>query len=186
MASPPVFTVGQTLTSAAMNQVGLWRVASTNFTASPGVEIQNCFTSDFRNYKVFINVFGNNSHNLQMQFMTGTNTKDNAATYDRWGFFWNAGINNFNLTNDTQQFVVNYFSAAANYSTVDMTIFQPNVANVNTITNMHSWSGDSGLATWIDHSKRSNSAFTGFYIFPGSLGSQTITGNVTVYGMRNS
>lgn len=182
----PSFAAGEVLRAQDMNAVGMWQVASTSFTSSPGVEVQNCFTSDYRNYKVLINVFGNNSHNLQLQLMTGTNTKDNAATYDRWGFFWNAGINNFNQVNDTQQFVVNYFNAAANYSTADLTIFQPNVANVNTITNQHSWSGDSGLATWLDHSKRSNSAFTGLYIFPGSLGAQRITGNVTVYGMRNS
>jgi hypothetical protein len=182
----PDFSPGEVLTAAAMDSISGWLVASTSFTSSPGVEVQNCFSSSYRNYKVILNVFGNNSHNLQMQFMTGTNTKDNAATYDRWGFFWNAGINNFNQVNDTQQFVLNYFNAAANYSTADLTIFQPNVANVNTITNLHSWSGDSGLATWLDHSKRSNSAFTGLYIFPGSLGAQTITGNITVYGMRNS
>jgi hypothetical protein len=182
----PDFSPGEVLTASAMDSIGLWQIASTSFTSSPGVEVQNCFSSSYRNYKVLINVFGNNSHNLQMQFMTGTNTKDNAATYDRWGFFWNAGINNFNQTNDDKNFVVNYFNAAANYSTADLTIFQPNIANVNTIANQHSWSGDSGLATWLDFSKRSNSAFTGLYIFPGSLGTQTITGNITVYGMRNS
>jgi hypothetical protein len=184
MATPPDFTNGTPLDASSLNAVGLWRIATTSFSNAPTVEMQNCFNADFRNYKVFINVFGNNSHNLQLRLMTGTNTVDIAATYDRWGFFWNAGINNFNQVNDTQQFVVNYFNAAANYSTADLTIFQPNIANVNTITNMHSWSGDSGLATWLDHSKRSNSAFTGLTIFPGSLGTQRITGNISVYGIR--
>jgi hypothetical protein len=184
MATPPDFTNGTPLDASSLNAVGLWRTAFTSFSSAPTVEVQNCFNADFRNYKVFINVFGNNSHNLQLRLMTGTNTVDIAATYDRWGFFWNAGINNFNQVNDTQQFVVNYFNAAANYSTADLTIFQPNIANVNTITNQHSWSGDSGLATWLDHSKRSNSAFTGLTIFPGSLGTQTITGNISVYGIR--
>jgi hypothetical protein len=184
MATPPDFTNGTALDASSLNAVGLWRIATTSFSSAPSVEIQNCFSSDFRNYKVFLNVFGNNSHNLQMRFMTGTNTVDIAATYDRWGFFWNAGINNFNQTNDDKNFVVNYFSAAANYSTADLTIFQPNISNVNTIVNCHSWSGDSGLATWLDYSKRSNSAFTGFNLFPGGLGAQRITGNVTVYGIR--
>jgi hypothetical protein len=182
----PDFLPGEILTAGAMDAIGMWQVASTSFTNSPGVEVQNCFSSSYRNYKVLINVFGNNFHNLQMQFMTGTNTKDGLATYDRYGFFWNAGINNFNQAGDTKNFVVNYSSAAANFSTVELTIFQPNIANVNTVASQHSWSGDSGLATWLDFNKNSNSAFTGLYIFPGSLGTQTITGNITVYGMRNS
>lgn len=182
MATPPVFSVGATLTAAQMNKIGLFLIEDKNFSASTGVEVQNCFSSDFRNYKVFLTYYGDTVTNTQTQYMTGTNTKDNAATYNRWGFYWTTIINGFNLANQTSDFIANHFNAAANYSTAEMTINQPNVANVHTVMNLRSWSGDTGLAAYLDHNKKTNSQYTGLYLFPTT---GTITGNIAVYGIRD-
>lgn len=53
MATPPTFTVGQVLTAAQMNAVGLWKVGT--FTASGtsrALVCDNVFTSDYENYLV--------------------------------------------------------------------------------------------------------------------------------------
>lgn len=73
MTTPPTFTVGQVLTAAQMNAVGMWRITTctassvggTAATASNGVitvgtgnssvTIQNAFSADFDNYLVTIN-----------------------------------------------------------------------------------------------------------------------------------
>lgn len=70
MATPPDFTVGQVLTAAQMNAVGLWRITTctassaggTAATASNGVitvgtgntsvTVSNAFSADFDNYKI--------------------------------------------------------------------------------------------------------------------------------------
>lgn len=55
MATPPTFTVGQVLTAAQMNAVGLWLVKTQ--TVGTGVTSQNvtsCFSSDFDNYLISI------------------------------------------------------------------------------------------------------------------------------------
>ena len=181
MATPPTFSAGAVLTAAQMNNIGVFLIAKTTFSAEPAVEIENCFSADYTNYLIKMTYFGSNATNSQFQFMTGTNTIDNAATYDRWGFYWNNGINGFNQTNNTSNFVANHFTAAKNYSTAEITIFQPYVANVNTVCTLHSWSGDSGLATHLDHSKVSNSQFTGINFFPAA---GTVTGTIYVYGLR--
>jgi len=178
----PVFSSGEVLRAADMNAVGMWKTAAVTFSGSAGVEVQNCFSADYTNYLIKMTYFGSNATNSQFQFMTGTNTIDSFSSYDRWGFYWNNGINGFNQTNNSSNFAANHFTAAKNYSTVEITVFQPYVANVNTVCTLHSWSGDSGLATHLDHSKVSNNQFTGLYFFPTS---GTITGTVTVYGMKN-
>lgn len=48
----PVFTVGETLTAANMNRVGLWKI--NDFTATSGTTLtcDSVFSSDFASYKV--------------------------------------------------------------------------------------------------------------------------------------
>jgi hypothetical protein len=177
----PVFASGDVLNASDMNAVGLWKIAATTFTGSTGVEIQNCFSSDYENYKVFITYYGSASTNSQVQFMSGTNTKDIAATYNRWGFYWTTLINGFNQANLTSDFFANHFTAAANYSMGEITVWQPNVATY-TNTTVRSWSGDSGLVLVTDNTKKTTTQYTGLYFFPAS---GTVTGTIRVYGLRN-
>jgi hypothetical protein len=53
MATPPIFSVGQVLTSATMNQVGLWKIVSGALSTNTTV-FQGCFTDDFTNYRIVI------------------------------------------------------------------------------------------------------------------------------------
>lgn len=184
MATPPTFTVGQVLTAAQMNAVGMWKVAETSFSNSSGVEIQNCFSSDYRNYLMKLTFYGNNNHNLQMQYMSGTNTIDSTSTYDRWGYLWITSIVNFNALNQPSNFLGNYFSAAQNFSTAEVSIYQPNVAGVYTTSHTTGWSGDSGLAIYFDNQKKATTQYTGIYLFPGPGTASTISGTATVYGLR--
>lgn len=180
MASPPVFTVGQTLTSAAMNQVGMWKVATTNFTGSSGVEVRNCFSSDYSNYFVQVVYYGSAGSNTQFQYMTGTNTRDQVATYNRFGFYWAAGINNFNQTTLTSDFGINHSATATDTSTIQLNVYSPNLAT-RTMSTSFGYSGDSGLTTFLSFNKATTSQYTGIYFFPTT---GTITGTITVYGLR--
>jgi hypothetical protein len=54
MATPPDFSVGQTLTAAQMNAVGLWKITTVTPTAATTISVNNCFTSDFTNYVVLV------------------------------------------------------------------------------------------------------------------------------------
>lgn len=177
----PVFSTGDVFYASDANAIGLWKISTTTFSASAGVEIQSCFNSSFQNYKVFLTYYGSAVTNTQTQYMTGTNTKDTAATYNRWGYYWTTIINGFNLANQTSDFIANHFNAAANYSTAELTIYQPNIVNVHTVMSVRSWSGDTGLGAYLDHNKKTNSQYTGLYIFPTT---GTITGTATVYGLR--
>lgn len=51
----PVFVSGDVLTASDMNKVGMWLVTTNTFTSVTSVTINNCFTSDYKNYKLFFN-----------------------------------------------------------------------------------------------------------------------------------
>lgn len=179
------FTAGSVLTASDTNTFlansGLVYVAQTTFTSSVGVEMQNCFSSTYDNYYVNITYVGSASTNTQTQYMTGTNTKDTAATYNRFGFYWTNAINPFNIANVTSDFVTNHGTTTSDYSWAQMNIYRPNVSGVRTNSQVLSYAGDSSLTTFLSFSKATTTAYTGLYLFPSS---GNITGTITVYGYR--
>ena len=54
MATPPDFSVGQVLTAAHMDAVGLWLVKTDTITSVASIEITGLFSADFRNYLILL------------------------------------------------------------------------------------------------------------------------------------
>jgi hypothetical protein len=48
----PDFSPGEVLTAAAMDSIGLWKIAETSFTTAATPFIDGCFSADFENYVV--------------------------------------------------------------------------------------------------------------------------------------
>ena len=177
----PSFSAGEVLTAADMNAVGMWKVATVTFSGSSGVEVQNCFSSAYSNYFIQIVYYGSAASNTQMQYMTGTNTKDIANTYNRFGFYYSNALFNFQQAGTTSDFVCNHSAASTDPSTVNMFVYSPTLPT-RTMSSSQAYSGDSGLTTFLSFNKVTTSNYTGLYLFPTS---GTITGTITVYGMRN-
>tara|TARA_R110000868_G_scaffold34290_1_gene123890 strand:+ start:1145 stop:1711 length:567 start_codon:yes stop_codon:yes gene_type:complete len=186
MAVKSNFTDGTALPASDINTYltngGLVYIASTTFSgATPGVEMSNCFSSLYDIYEVHTTYYGSGSTNTSFQLMTGTNTKDTTAVYDRVGWYWTSSFTNFNGTGGTSWFNANHGTTAAQYSNSQTTIFRPNVSGVRTEARGHSYAGDSGLITYASQLTTSTTAYTGLYLFPAS---GNITGTITVYGYR--
>jgi hypothetical protein len=161
---------------------GLVYIASTTFAgATPGVEMSNCFSSTYDNYEVHLTYYGSAANNTNFQLMTGTNTKDGSATYNRYGYYWLAGINALDASSDVQFFVANHGTTAGSYSNAQSTFFRPNVAGVKTEVRHRAYSGDSNLTVYLDQTTTATTAYTGLYLYPGS---GNITGTITIYGYR--
>jgi hypothetical protein len=180
------FTTGEVLTASDTNTYlansGLVYVASTTFAnATPGVEMSNCFTSTYDNYEVHITYYGSATTNTSFQLMTGTNTKDTTLTYNRYGFYWLAGVSSLDAASQSAWFVANHGTTAGSYSNSQTTIFSPNVASVKTEVRHRGYSGDSNLTVYLDQTTTATTAYTGLYFFPAS---GDITGTITIYGYR--
>jgi hypothetical protein len=179
------FTAGQVLTADQMTtlqtNIGLSFISTTSFSASTGVEIRNCLSSTYTNYEVLINWFGSTSSNLALQFMTGTNTRDTSAAYNRYGFYWlTNALTSFDQASQTSFFIANF--GTANFSNAQQTLFNPNVANRTEIRN-RAYSGDSNLAVYTDGTVNNSTVYTGLYLLPAA---GNITGSISVYGYRKA
>ena len=100
----PVFSSGEVLTAANMNQVGLWLVKSQAVgTGVSSVTVTDAFTSEFENYLVTLSggTVSVSNADIAVQLRTGSTTS--ATGYYSSLIYWSgAAINTFNLDNSTQ------------------------------------------------------------------------------------
>ena len=179
------FTTGEVLTASDTNTYlansGLVFVASTTFSGSSGVEMSNCFSSTYDNYKILITYYGSSGGNTAWQMMTGTNTKDNGSVYYRFGYYWQSSIVTLNAGPNTSDFITNHGTTSSIFSAAEITCFRPNVSGVRTSSFVQSYDAASSLVITTNQTVATTTAYTGFYVFPSS---GTITGTITIYGYR--
>jgi hypothetical protein len=182
--SYPDFVSGDVLNASDMNAVGLWLVKSSTFTTAATCPMESVFSSNYRNYKIFVSLTGSAANNHNLIFYTGTNTEYTSLTIVRYGWYYSTGgvFTNFYGTGLNTVFVNNQSSTAANISTSELTVFSPNSSTVRTNVNVNSMDASSGLVIFNQNIVDATTAFTGFVIKPGS---GTLTGNIQVYGMKN-
>ena len=184
MATPPDFTAGQVLTAAQMDAVGMWLVKSQNFSAADPLDITSVFTSDFRNYKCYLQYYGSSASNTNLQFFTGTNTIYNSATYYRYGFYLPTagGIANFYAATQTEAFITNHGTTSTVTSPVEITFFSPQATDSRTQLFVRSYDAQGGLFIDLMHQVDSTNAFTGFRL---DAAAGSISGKIRVYGIRD-
>jgi len=196
----PVFTVGEVLTAANMNAVGLWRVTGctvtsvggTAATASNGVitvgngntsvTVSNAFSADFDNYRIIFNGFGASVGGQSIKFQLSAST---GTTYSMGGLyttFGSATLNGYGPAATTSWTDPLPLDTSSNGGHMD--IYQPHLTRQTFFTSMGVREGTNSdgwyMMTGQDTSTASS---TGFVISPIS-GSFT-GGTVRVYGYRN-
>jgi hypothetical protein len=192
----PSFSVGETLTSSAMNAVGLWRVTTctvssvggTAATASNGVitigtnntsiTVNNAFSSDYQSYRIFIfnnDTNGSASHLLQFSGITGS-VYYSGGSYGAWGAAAQTGFGNAATTFLT----LSANCVAGTPTQIMIDISNPNLA-LRKLGFNTSQAGNGHLT--FNHLCNSTSTATGFVI---SKSGETMTGGtIRVYGYRN-
>ena len=179
--SYPVFASGDVLNASDMNAVGLWLVASTTFSGSSGVEMSNCFSSSYDNYKILMTYYGSSASNTTWQMMTGTNTKETGSVYYRFGYYWQSSIVTLNSGPNTSDFITNHGTTSSIFSAAEITCFRPNVSGVRTTSFIQSYDAASSLVITTTETVATTTAYTGFYVAPAS---GNITGTISVYGYK--
>ena len=178
------FTAGSVLTASDTNTYlansGLVYVTSTSFTAATTVNVDNCFTSTYDNYRIIIRAVG--SGGLETAFMrmraSGTNSLVN---YYQGG--WYASCTNasgyLSVNNGTAWFVLNVINAIPSNTSLD--VYAPKLAEHTNYTGQCS---EAGTSMWaINGNHRVSTAYDGFSLY---LNATNMTGSVTVYGYRKA
>lgn len=77
MATPPDFSVGQVLTAAQMNAVGLWLISSGTSSGTTAYNYDGVFTSDYENYRIVLSAIETSvaDRALRLNFRVGGATE---------------------------------------------------------------------------------------------------------------
>jgi hypothetical protein len=178
----PDFSPGEVLTAAAMDSIGLWKIAETTFTNAADAFIYGCFSSNYQNYCVVINASANGSGNIYFQMFSGTSTLESSAVYDRRGFGFSTTIFDLNAANQTDAYIGPISSTANSSSSGVVNFFRPN-QSAQTMVNTH-MQAEAGTVTFTSYRIETTTAYTGMKIF-AAAGATTVTGTMRVYGYRN-
>jgi hypothetical protein len=199
MATPPDFSVGQVLTSATMNQVGLWKIrpatvsagatiasnGSVTFTSQSSVSLNGVFTSSFNNYKIIysdIVVSANNDLHMRLR-VGGTDTAGAAYgyAYFQWDTAASASPQGFGVNGTDRMYIGRSFTTQG-ASFVEIASPAVAVPTIATFDNGAYLSGNRIVMRKGFNSQSGSTAFDGFTIFPAG---GNISGAISVYGFNS-
>ncbi len=188
MATPPDFSVGQVLTAAQMNAVGLWKITTDTFTNVASRTLSNIFSSDFDHYHIIYSVNSTAVTSGRVLTVQLRNSGGTSATNYISGFrVIDVNLANANwatgFTSNTL-FYAGYlgepgFAPASGF----MNIYNPNAAADTTQTGQ-AFGLSSGVAYYnmtFGGVNTNNTAYTDLVFTPTG---DNMTGNITVYGYR--
>jgi hypothetical protein len=176
----PDFSPGEVLTAAAMDSIGLWKIAETSFTTTATPFIDGCFSSDYEHYVVvFRGLSSLTGQYVNVQLRAATVAK--ATNYSRGGLVSTPGGVLAADSGGTGQdgWRVSGQSSSGIYAT--MNFYRPFTSAETGYAVQSSYSGNfyslGGIQT------ESYSA-DGFQLI-ASGNAATFTGTLRVYGYRN-
>jgi len=178
----PDFSPGEVLTAAAMDSIGLWKIAETTFSATATAFINGCFSSNYQNYLVQFYGASSAGADLSWRFRSGTSTPETGLVYDRFGFYWGTSAVNLVAANNDRAAFGDITNVAPNKTGGKLEIYAPNEA-VHTTVNSHTWGSNNGAVWFPSYRVETTTQYTGIEFFTNS--GATITGTLRVYGYRN-
>lgn len=166
---------------------GLVHIASSSFSAASAVNMNNCFTSTYENYRVILNIQGDASRDIAWRFRA-SGSDNTTANYE--GVIWRlspvAPSSNVAAFYDSAATTVTIFRVDTDRGGISIDVAGPQVARKTraTILANSSWSGVA--TTMLQYGAfgfAATTQFDGFSVYPTA---GNITGDLRVYGYRNS
>jgi hypothetical protein len=186
----PVFSAGEVLRAQDMNAVGMWHLNTTSFAAATQVDFTNVFTADYDSYRVefhFWTATVTENHFFRLRdaggVLAGTNylsqrLEQTGASVS--GITVGGGLS----TTWFPTYIFQSSTAGAGVSGY-MDIYQPQKADYTRATGAFSRSDSTSSSVSVQFGGFYNltTVLTGFSLIRNS--SATMTGKVSVYGIRN-
>jgi hypothetical protein len=181
----PDFSPGEVLTAAAMDSIGLWKIASTSVGTSTNFSVLNCFSDTYNQYLIqFENLKCNTGTSFVVfQFLLGTSPATTSYYDSRFDVSQSGTIIGGGQTNASQGNAASVIDAT-NVSGASIEIFNPASAVVTTYTGRGLDTRTGGAPYRAGGGFHNvNTAYDGIY-FGIAGGANFATGTVTIYGYR--
>ena len=185
MPTPPDFTAGTSLAAASLNKIGMWAIATSTFTNVASIQINDCFTSDYVNYRIVLNLYSTATGARYAWFRLVDGTTPTTTNYwgkSLWTVQTDVSLTPGTYDARTDRGCLGPIGYAANgEGAYVLDIHEPQVAR-NTRVEMLGQGLYAGTAWYMVNGATvhiGTTSFEGIQFFPSA---DNITGNVTVYG----
>jgi hypothetical protein len=176
----PDFSPGEVLTAAAMDSIGLWKVASTAFNGN-GFSMDNVFTSNYTNYRILINATCTADADTSFRYRVGgSDIPFSIYQYASQGWYASTQ-NSAGGVGQTSVPLIGFGNGRQSSHSID--VFGPATANAWKPLNINSSFSHAAVGMIVRNiagTMDSTSAMDGFSI----VSANTLTGTCTVYGYR--
>jgi hypothetical protein len=177
----PDFSPGEVLTAAAMDSIGLWKIAEVTYATSSGPQALGCFTSNYQNYKIVITHTGSASTTFSFQMISGTNTVDSSTNYFGYGLAFSGSAADAGSGSQTRQRCGGHSSDSNIPNETIIFMSNPNIAK-RTQANIHAFDASGPNVLLLGAQVATTTVYTGIQLVPTT---GTITGTMRIYGLRN-
>jgi hypothetical protein len=164
-------------TSYADTAPGLQYITGQTFTAVSAVNINNCFTSTYDNYRIMMRI--TNSVSVNMQCRVRASGSDLTTSTYRYGRYLLGTTTAFNAGSDNQTDSQFPLAGSADSAGHAIDVLSPMLAQQTSVLQISQGS----IGQILFGQVANTTAYDGFTVFPAS---GTITGTIRVYGYRNS
>jgi hypothetical protein len=179
--NPATVTLAPTSSAGTFDSIG-----ELSFSAASTIIVNNVFTSQFRNYKIFINITGVSSGlpALLLRYRAGATT-NLSSVYFQGGIISRSngtGGNNYASNADSQHYLAG-LAPSNPQSPIELTVFNPFPTQPTSYV-AHSQGIDGGVYSFFSAGGQHNSS-TSFDGFEIRVLSGNITGTLSVYGINS-
>lgn len=175
---------GAVAINGSMTGAGLDHITTQSFSAVSSVSIDNCFTSEYDNYRFSLNFYNETATTTGLYMRFRSNGSDYTGTTYTYllEYMTNAGgpyrAYSVSVTNIQIGSVGDFRGAGF------IEVFGPKITDRTISTGLIYAVGSSTNASMISHSTDyAQNSFDGFTLYPSS---GTLTGKISVYGYKNS
>jgi hypothetical protein len=179
----PDFSPGEVLTAAAMDSIGLWKITSASATSGSVLNISDCFTSDYTQYRVTVTARTASAVGLSLQLRAaGSNLGTNGYYSSRVGYPYAGGGASIANDNNAAQWQIAII-ADTTEAGGSFDIFNPQIAQRTTYSLQGTDARTGGSGAFISSGfYNANTVVDGISISCGANTFSSIV--VTVYGYR--
>jgi len=166
------------------SRVGLVLVANSTFSTAGVININNCFTSLYRNYSVVLELTGNGALAVRGRLRVGGVDASGASDYKTgWSVVTGTSVvdDSFYSSNGTSSGFMNHVNSSGVFTGTTHTFYAPQIAQPTLMSGF--LASDQFMQGTMGFSHGLSTAYDGLTIFPSA---NTMTGSIRIYGYQNS
>tara|TARA_B100001939_G_scaffold213963_1_gene184087 strand:- start:731 stop:1357 length:627 start_codon:yes stop_codon:yes gene_type:complete len=178
---------GKKVLNSSSQQIGsLVKITSGTVSSGTSIDFDNCFSNDFRNYKIFTNTTGTVSLEARLRYGGSNNTSSVYGSMLHYVYIEGSTSASVDRTTNGQHWRWTYQASGGSNNIVgaEHTVYAPYESDKGTVMTglcMSQWNNDNSLAGYMSGHYSTVASFDGISIL--DTAGDNWTGEVAIYGI---